>query len=45
MLPHILLAIEEASGVKVTGVIGRIMEFYRPPQDCYLPISKMFGKL
>jgi dethiobiotin synthetase len=45
MVAENILAIEEASGVKVTGVIGRIMEFSQPPQDCYLPISKMFGKL
>jgi dethiobiotin synthetase len=45
MVAENILAIEEASGVKVTGVIGRIIEFSQPPQDCYLPISKMFGKL
>jgi len=45
MVAENILAIEEASGVKVTGVIGRIIEFSQPPQDCYLPISRMFSKL
>jgi dethiobiotin synthetase len=37
-------AIEEASGIKVTGIIGRIHDFTRPPQDCYQPLTKMFGQ-
>lgn len=36
------LAIEEASGVKVAGFIGRIRNFCKPPQNCYLPLEKMF---
>lgn len=35
-------AIEEISGVKVAGVIGRIHDFSRPPHDCYKPLAKMF---
>lgn len=45
MVAENILAVEEASGVKVTGVIGRIVDFTQPPQDCYLPLSKMFGNL
>lgn len=36
-------AIEEASGIKVTGLIGRIHDFSQPPRDCYHPLAKMFG--
>jgi dethiobiotin synthetase len=36
-------AIEETSGIKVAGVIGRIHDFSRPPHDCYKPLAKMFG--
>ena len=35
-------AIEEISGIKVAGVIGRIHDFSRPPHDCYKPLAKMF---
>lgn len=38
------LAIEDASGVKVAGFIGRIRNFRTPPQNCYLPFEKMFDK-
>jgi dethiobiotin synthetase len=37
------LAIEEASGVKVAGFIGRIRNFSKPPQACYVTLEKMFG--
>jgi len=37
------LAIEEASGVQVAGFIGRIRNFFKPPQNCYVPLEKMFG--
>ena len=37
------LAIEEASGVKVAGFIGRIRNFSKPSQACYVPLEKMFG--
>jgi dethiobiotin synthetase len=37
------LAIEEASGVQVAGFIGRIHNFFKPPQACYVPFEKMFG--
>jgi dethiobiotin synthetase len=36
-------AIEETSGIRVAGVIGRIHDFSRPPHDCYKPLAKMFG--
>ncbi len=36
-------AIEETSGIKVAGVVGRIHDFSRPPHDCYKPLAKMFG--
>ncbi|HYA15172.1 MAG TPA: dethiobiotin synthase [Syntrophales bacterium] len=45
MIAENKLAVEAASGVKVEGVIGRIADFSKPPQDCYLPLTKMFGKL
>jgi dethiobiotin synthetase len=38
-------AIEEASGIRVTVVIGTIHDFTRPPRDCYHPLTKMFGKI
>ena len=45
MIAENILAVEEASGIKVTGVIGRILDFAQPPRDCYLPIAKMLDKL
>jgi dethiobiotin synthetase len=36
-------AIEEISGIRVAGVIGRIHDFSRPPHDCYKPLIRMFG--
>jgi dethiobiotin synthetase len=36
-------AIEETSGIKVAGVVRRIHDFSRPPNDCYKPLAKMFG--
>jgi dethiobiotin synthetase len=36
-------AIEDASGIKVAGVVRRIHDFSRPPRDCYKPLAKMFG--
>jgi len=39
------LAVEEASGIKVAGVIGKIHNFSKPPQHCYLTLEKMFGNL
>ncbi|HVO67470.1 MAG TPA: dethiobiotin synthase [Syntrophales bacterium] len=44
MIAENKLAVEEASGVRVAGVIGRIKDFSNPPQDCYLPLEKIFGK-
>jgi dethiobiotin synthetase len=38
-------AIEEASGIIVAGVIGKIHDFTRPPQDYYQPLIKMFGQI
>lgn len=38
-------AIEEACGIKVTGIIGRIHDFTSPPQDCYQPLTIMFGRI
>jgi dethiobiotin synthetase len=37
-------AIEEACGIKVIGIIGRIHDFTSPPQDCYQPLTIMFGQ-
>ena len=34
-------AIEDASGVKIAGVIGRIDDFSNPPPDCYEPLIKI----
>ncbi len=36
-------AIEEASGIKVAGVISRIDDFSRPPRDCYKTLAKILG--
>jgi dethiobiotin synthetase len=36
-------AIEECSGVKVAGVVGRIHDFSQPLPDCYYPLARMFG--
>jgi dethiobiotin synthetase len=36
-------AIEDTSGVRVTGVVRRIRDFSRPPRDCYKPLAEMFG--
>jgi dethiobiotin synthetase len=38
-------AIEEVSGIKVTGIIGKIHDFKSPPQDCYQPLTIMFGRI
>jgi len=38
-------AIEEASGITVTGVIGRIHDFTSPPRNCYQPLTSMFGHI
>ena len=38
-------AIEEASGIKVAGVIGRIHDFARPPQDCYHSLTQLLGQI
>ena len=38
-------AIEQASGIIVAGVIRRIHDFTRPPQDCYQPLIKMFDRI
>lgn len=37
--------IENISGVRVAGVIGKIHNFSQPPPECYLPLKNMFGKL
>jgi dethiobiotin synthetase len=36
-------AIEELSGVKVAGVIGRISDFSNPPQKSYEPLKDIFN--
>jgi dethiobiotin synthetase len=43
MIRENISAIEETSGIKVAGVIGRINDFSRPPHDCYKPLAKMLG--
>ncbi len=43
MIRENISAIEETSGIKVAGVIGRIHDFSRPPHDCYKPLAKMFS--
>ena len=42
MIRENISAIEEASGIRVAGVIGRIHDFSRPPHDCYKPLATMF---
>jgi len=36
-------AIEETSGIKVAGVVRRILNFSQPPLDCYKPLAEIFG--
>jgi dethiobiotin synthetase len=43
MIRENISAIEETSGIKVAGVIGRIHDFSRPPHDCYKPLANMLG--
>jgi dethiobiotin synthetase len=43
MIEENIHAVEETSGISVTGVVGRIHDFSRPPYDCYRPLIKMFG--
>lgn len=38
-------AVEEGSGVKVAGVVGRIHDFSRPHESCYLPLAALFGDI
>ncbi len=45
MIAENIAAVEAASGIKVTGTIGRISDFSNPPGDCYQPLSKMFGHI
>jgi dethiobiotin synthetase len=42
MIRENISAIEEASGIRVAGVIGRIHDFSRLPHDCYKPLATMF---
>ncbi|MCD6262406.1 MAG: dethiobiotin synthase [Deltaproteobacteria bacterium] len=41
MLLENMEAVEKYSGVKVTGVVGRIDNFISPEKDCYKPIEKL----
>ena len=43
MISENKFAIEEYSGVKVAGVIGRIHDFSQLLPDCYYPLARMFG--
>lgn len=38
-------AIEDVSGVKVAGVVGRIHDFSSPPLISYLPLAEIFGDI
>ncbi len=42
MIEENRLAIIEASGIKVAGVIGRIDDFSHPPSACYEPLTGLF---
>ncbi len=42
MISENIEAIEEISGIKISGVIGRIRDFSDPDQDCYHPLEKIF---
>jgi len=42
MISENIEAIEEISGIKISGVIGRIRDFSDPDQDCYNPLEKIF---
>ena len=43
MIRENISAVEETSGIRVAGVIGRIHDFSRPPRDFYKPLAEMFG--
>ena len=43
MVRENISAVQEVSGVRVAGVLGRIQDFSQPPHDCYTPFVKMFG--
>jgi len=44
MIDENIEAIEEVSGIKVAGVIGRIKDFSRPGGECYQVLERIFGK-
>jgi len=44
MVAENMSAIEKVSGVKVAGVIGRIDDFFRPLNDYFEPLTRIFDK-
>lgn len=42
MISENIEAIEKISGIKISGVIGKIRNFSDPDQDCYSPLEKIF---
>jgi dethiobiotin synthetase len=44
MIAENIEAVEEFSGIKVAGVVGKIENFSRPERDCYQAIKNIFGE-
>jgi dethiobiotin synthetase len=44
MVQENIEAVEKGSGIKVAGVIGYIKDFSNPPQSCYQPFERIFGR-
>lgn len=42
MIGENIEAIEKVSGIKVAGVIGKIVDFSNPDQNCFRPIERLF---
>jgi len=42
MIAENMEAVERYTGIKVAGVIGKIEDFSRPPQECFHPLEFLF---
>ena len=42
MISENIEAIEKISGIKVAGVIGKIIDFSNPDRDCFSPLERLF---
>lgn len=43
MVSENIEAIEKFSGIRPTGVVGKIEDLSNPPKECYLPLEALFG--